>query len=125
MNTEIEQLKSERDAALAQVVGLEFKVRSLHIGLRLLCPLTHPESEARKWADHNLTTPLPEATSAQQRVEAIRREATAELMQALRDYGRHIASIPELGIEGCAYDPEEGIACTCGLAAILGEKGDN
>ena len=62
------------------------------------------------------------SATAQQRVEAIRREATTELRQALRDYGRHIASIPELGIEGCDYDPEEGTACTCGLAAILGEK---
>lgn len=41
------------------------------------------------------------------------------LRDALMDYGRHIQSIPELGIVGCDFDPEIGATCTCGLRPAL------
>lgn len=56
------------------------------------------------------------STLAEQRKREIQREA-------LRDYGHHMQAIPELGVEGCGYDPEQGIPCTCGLAAILTPEG--
>lgn len=52
---------------------------------------------------------------------ALRASEARELVlrDALMDYGRHIQSIPELGIVGCDFDPEIGATCTCGLRPAL------
>lgn len=126
MERQNDSLQSERDAALDQVVALREWIETT---------AQHPAfcgANCAKVGSYGADTCTcgkvsilnDTSAAAHLRVEAIRREATAELMQALRDYGRHAAAIPELGVQGCDYDPEEGIPCTCGLAAILGEKGE-
>lgn len=122
---ERENLKSNLDAALAQVMAMKEWIETT---------AQHPAfcganwSKVGSYAQDTCTCGKASilndtSATAQQRVEAIRREAASELMQALCDYGQHQRAIPELGVKGCDYDPEEGIPCTCGLAAILGEKG--
>lgn len=121
-------LIAERDAALAQVAVLNETIYREMVNIRIIWNKSQKRRAAHEGPcfETSVETILQAlsntSTTAQLRVEAIGREATDELMQALRDYGRHASAIPELGIEGCSYDPEEGTACTCGLAAILGEK---
>lgn len=130
---DVERLKSERDAALAQgkeaAEAVTLLREQLGIALSLLKAASNGESvsasdvPALLQALRNAIAAHKDTSAiAQQFVENVRREVSADLRRALRDYGRHIAPIPELGIEGCAYDPEKETACTCGLAAILGMK---